>query len=369
MDGIEYMVKTVSLHVGLPKTGTTTLQHFLRDNSALLRAVGYCYPNSIDHPAMVGQSDHQALFNAIAHRPNAEAEGMDPEACRRLVGQVFHSFRDDPALTGMIWSQEAMAMSAPRWNRDYLADLLRGFEVRVLVCVRFTDDWIESLQRELIWARVGRKTNVFDRTLRPISAERQRGDRQSRKGMVEHGEAILAAIEAIVQNIPQADVQVLSFDEAVRSGRVVSTALAALGIPADHIGFADADAVAGVRNPTKSPAFTLLVHQLLTAGCDRATLQPIARALRRRSVRREQPEWLEGRRFRFLPDDAVLRARAAYERLRATFPHLPIQPDPDRVTNEHVLSVDESELLLNWIKPDIPDAAFDAGLAAIRTFR
>ena len=37
-------MKTLHVHIGTPKTGTTSIQNFCVDNEKLLEMQGYCYP-------------------------------------------------------------------------------------------------------------------------------------------------------------------------------------------------------------------------------------------------------------------------------------------------------------------------------------
>ena len=37
-------MKTLYIHIGTPKTGTTSLQHFCTENAKLFEEQGYCYP-------------------------------------------------------------------------------------------------------------------------------------------------------------------------------------------------------------------------------------------------------------------------------------------------------------------------------------
>ena len=46
------MSKVVTFHAGLPKTGTTTIQKYLRSQDEKLRSLGILYPGAREHEAL-----------------------------------------------------------------------------------------------------------------------------------------------------------------------------------------------------------------------------------------------------------------------------------------------------------------------------
>ena len=109
----------------------------------------------------------------------------------------------------------------------------------------------------------------------------------------------------------------------------MSGALAAMrGVPVEAA-FPDADEEAGVKNPTKSGLYSMLLYQLVMGQAEADVLRAVAQAARRRDRRGGEFKPLTGRSFRFLSDEDVARARGYYEELRLEYPNLPEQATPN----------------------------------------
>jgi hypothetical protein len=362
------MTKTIYLHVGLPKTGTTTIQQYLRDNEAALRSVGYLYPGAKEVPELGSGRNHPYMMNAVMGRTPLPDHGASLNECREFVGRTQQIFRETPALHGLIWSYEGMAMSSRRWDRTYLAKLLDEFEVTIVVFIRYIDVWIESHYREMIWARAApasqKTSHLFSQPLRKISDVSDDDEDENRPSAVEHGMSVSRALYTMREKLPKATIRVLSFDSAVQQGQLVSGALQALDIGA-HRHFANVDEDAGVLNPTKSTAFTMFMYQMLMSNVEHAHIHAMGRALRRGDRQGQSPSWLAGRRLRFLSPDGVSKARAIYEELRLEYPNLPAQHDTMDVSESHFLSLEESARLLDWLRPALEEETYQAAKAAL----
>ena len=358
------MPKRVCFYVGLPKTGTTTIQQYLRKQDDNLRSVGFLYPGPREHPVLDAHYNHPVMFNAMMGKMKTPVAGLDLEGCRDVVAQALGKFHQSE-LTDLVWSYEAMALSVHNWDADYLTGILAGAEARIVFFVRYTDDWIESLVKQNVWARAGpRAEKLYVRPLRPIvaSAPAEKGVvARAARSTLAVGVKIIEALEIMRAILPSAEIVVRSYDENRAAGTVVSGALAAMGIPLETFPGADEDA--GVRNATKSEAYSMLLYHLEIAKAGMDVVRDISSATQKRDKKGLEFEPLKGRRFRFLSDDNVYEARAYYERLREDYPDLPPQPPYVSRPAERSLPRDEGLALLEWLRPDISDATFDKACA------
>src|SRR5665213_4159509 len=136
------MRKNIIFHVGLPKTGTTTIQRYLRSREEKLHSLGFLYPGPRDHEAM-HLTRHAVMMSAMIGRAAAQPEGLDLAACRESVALVFKKFRESD-LKNLLWSCEGMALNARAWDTQYLEQILDNADVRIVFFARYVDDWVES---------------------------------------------------------------------------------------------------------------------------------------------------------------------------------------------------------------------------------
>jgi hypothetical protein len=142
------------LHVGLPKSGTTFLQHSLAANSEALGDRGVLYPQTEDDVMFRAALDVRGNHKAWG-RKRPEVEGAWDELCleaRRHVGTT-------------VISHELLA-AASRQQVDAATSMLKGLDVHVVVTVRdlarqLVAEWQEGIKHgrrvtfEEFHARVG----------------------------------------------------------------------------------------------------------------------------------------------------------------------------------------------------------------------
>lgn len=360
------MSKRVTFHVGLHKTGSSTLQQYLRGYDKKLRSLGILYPGPREHEVMGARESHPLMFVAMTGNMSAPSEGLDQQGCRDVVARVFDEFHESH-LENLIWSYEAMALTARAWDADYLERILHGADVRIVFFARYIDDYIESLYKELIRSRGGPRADVFYAqpmpSIAPLpGAHKSRGARPV-ESLMEQGARIVDALRIMRTKLPSAEIVVRSFDADRENGRLVSSALAAMGAPVESA-FPDADDEAGVKNPTKSDLYSMLLYHLVIARAGVDVIRDVGAAGRKRDRKGLKFEPLIGRRFRFLSDENIMQARGYYEDLRQEYPDLPAQPPYVPRPAERRLPKEEGVALLDWLRPDISDAIFDKACAA-----
>jgi hypothetical protein len=157
------MKRRLILHLGLSKTGTTTIQTFLRRNPAALRAAGVFYPkvgvDNPDHPWFrpallrpdVGEEiNHEALALEIAQKGAAGSEAVFDTP---LWSTAFRQIEESGAHTAVI-SYENFFSRASRYRFDVLEPQLRDFDITGLIYLRRQEDWAVSLYGQMIRGRL-----------------------------------------------------------------------------------------------------------------------------------------------------------------------------------------------------------------------
>ncbi len=94
------MKKTLYVHVGTTKTGTTAIQSFLIDNQELLNQKGYCYP-LFPYPyqdVSERRNAHFMLEEASVRQEGRFREGMD------RIHELFQTFDKIIVSDEGIWS-------------------------------------------------------------------------------------------------------------------------------------------------------------------------------------------------------------------------------------------------------------------------
>ncbi|WP_156413984.1 MULTISPECIES: hypothetical protein [unclassified Guyparkeria] len=127
--------RTLILHVGMDKTGTSAIQQFIYKNRTRLdRDAGIYYPGTgmwWDH------SHHEIPFSIF------EMNGFDKRTLRRLLRKLKSEIRDKEKV---VISSECLFKSPAKPNFPLFLDFVRSNfdDVEVLVYVRPQDDWVES---------------------------------------------------------------------------------------------------------------------------------------------------------------------------------------------------------------------------------
>ena len=138
------------VHIGLDKTGTTSIQEFCRYRTERLREAGVHYP----HPANPAAISHEAFAKAHGFSWNEAATPEDSrDAGAHLAGPL------DPAREALLLSSEHFCYYASTATIEKLKGWLNanGYgRVRVVVYLRNQVDWLLSLYSEAIrWGQTG----------------------------------------------------------------------------------------------------------------------------------------------------------------------------------------------------------------------
>ncbi len=149
------MRQRLIIHIGMHKTGSTSIQRFFARNRLALRLASVFYPQSIG-PDGRRQPKHGAIFTAISHEADhgAPHPGLGPAA--DLIQATARRIEASGARVAVL-SAEGFSGERPVFARA-LAPLGRRFDVSVIVFLRRPDHWLESFHRQMIVSREVRET-------------------------------------------------------------------------------------------------------------------------------------------------------------------------------------------------------------------
>ena len=123
------------LHIGHPKTGTTSIQNYLLQQADRLLAQGYLYPRAGRRNA--AQAVHFRLFPITYYHQDEE----------NRAPQVLAKFREEVARH----TPKAVIVSCETSFAEdtaYLKEAFADFDVRILYYIRRQDLWIASFYAE-----------------------------------------------------------------------------------------------------------------------------------------------------------------------------------------------------------------------------
>ena len=137
-------MKTIILHIGYPKTGTSSLQWFLHTHRETFQAQGVCYP-------LTGQAaDHAHHELAFSLGANARQDGKASSATA-LFEELNREIEDSRADTVLLSSEVFLGnLQHLRASPDF-ARLLEGRTLKIMCFVRRQATFLESLYRQFIW--------------------------------------------------------------------------------------------------------------------------------------------------------------------------------------------------------------------------
>jgi hypothetical protein len=143
-------MKKIIFHTGLPKTGTSSIQHFLLANRHKLRETGILFPANPDFLGTQtlgrgnGQPPHADMFlHFFQTNAHLEPSGID-------WTNIFDEFREDPKLHTMVVSFETQSVSASRLNSEAYRKAIADSEAEFITYIREPLSWLNSLYIETL---------------------------------------------------------------------------------------------------------------------------------------------------------------------------------------------------------------------------
>jgi hypothetical protein len=136
---LRLMKKRLILHIGQPKSATTSIQAFLKNNRKALLQQGYLYPESgLQHLA------HHCLGNFFVGSPVDWIKPRNPDKVKvALMAEV-----EQAACHTVVMSTESLFYPAVDPARLHL--YFSEFEITIFMTLRRQDEWLESALRDNI---------------------------------------------------------------------------------------------------------------------------------------------------------------------------------------------------------------------------
>ena len=147
------------MHIGMHKTGSTSIQHFFSRSRRILPLFGLLYPPSFGADGR-SQPKHNAIFSAVSHEADFGAPHPVLGPSASLIERTAERFRRSRAHTCVL-SAEGFSGEKPDFARA-LASLGDEFDVTVIVFLRRPDIWLEKFHRQMIISREVRETRGIE---------------------------------------------------------------------------------------------------------------------------------------------------------------------------------------------------------------
>jgi hypothetical protein len=239
------------MHLGLSKTGTTSIQAFLRRNPDVL-AHGVSYPDLggevSNHPALAPSTlrpdasravSHEALALEIRQRGRASFANATNTP---LWSGVFERVNAGNAHTVII-SYENLYFRPDLYRFALISDYLKSFDVHGIIYLRSQEDWLTSLYGQTVRGRSRLKTSFAEFI-------------ESRRRYLSYS----TVIDDIVTHIPLDNITVAVFDEVSASG-LLPDFFERIGLSRDALGAMPEQGRANPSPPHWAMLFMLRCNQ------------------------------------------------------------------------------------------------------------
>lgn len=143
---------TIYLHIGMPKTGTTSIQKFLSDNEKVLEQHGICFPDFGLRYSRVGERRNGHFLSKI--KISNSGDFMENAAYANYQTVLTQLSKLSQSYDRIILSDEGLWRNkgdSPAFWKKFKGDLgEKGLSLRVLVYLRRQDNFVQSIYRQKI---------------------------------------------------------------------------------------------------------------------------------------------------------------------------------------------------------------------------
>ena len=150
--------KRLILHIGMHKTGSSSVQRYFSRNRIVLRRMGVCYPRSFGSDG-APQPKHNAIFTTISHEADYGTPHPILGSSTAAIDAICSEIEAAPGDLGVI-SAEGLSGERPVFA-EKMASLAERFDVTVVIFVRRQDHWVESFYKQMVISRDVRETRKF----------------------------------------------------------------------------------------------------------------------------------------------------------------------------------------------------------------
>ena len=145
------------LHIGMHKTGSTSLQRFFVRNRAVLKLMGIDYPKAFDASGK-RLPKHNDLFQAIWHEKDF---GTAHPVLGASAGRVDQLARRIETHRITVLSAEGFSGESPAFAEAF-APLRGRFDIKVICFLRRQDDWAQSFYKQMVQSRQVCESRSFE---------------------------------------------------------------------------------------------------------------------------------------------------------------------------------------------------------------
>ncbi|WP_257287527.1 hypothetical protein [Endozoicomonas sp. SESOKO2] len=146
------MMKTIYLHIGTNKTGTTSIQKQLALHRQLLKKQGILYPTS----GQAGSAHYPLSWGLGLGHPPADYKHT-PEHWLNVVNEIKHSDCEK-----IILSSEFFILLRNKMHAEIIRDYLSDFDVKIVVYIRRQDKYLESVYSQAVKMGAKVPSNIMD---------------------------------------------------------------------------------------------------------------------------------------------------------------------------------------------------------------
>lgn len=140
-------MRTLYLHIGTPKTATTSIQMFCVDNESVLKKLGYSYPIlNFKFPKVEKRRNGHFLVGGTKKADGTRNIEKDEQMFQRGIKMIHDSFEqtDNVILSDEnLWTSSQGKMFA-FWNRIQKDAEQSGYQIKVIVYLRRQDEFANS---------------------------------------------------------------------------------------------------------------------------------------------------------------------------------------------------------------------------------
>ncbi len=157
-------MKTLYLHIGTPKTGTTSIQHFCYDNMRILAEKGYYYPHMPFEYPNLSMYRNGLFLEARCFKDNGE-RNIDMEQQNlnngfKLVNKYFQTYDNIILSDEGVWSRCFNRKRLEEVSKNLTSAALEGeYAIKIIVYLRRQDEFLLSWYNQMIKHSASPKLN------------------------------------------------------------------------------------------------------------------------------------------------------------------------------------------------------------------